>query len=214
MTARLTANRKSNPFCCRYFEPGNIPFLFHNEHSIESLAQKIRNGSNPKRSIQRWAIVGPHGSGKSTLIKQLSEQLDCQVHVLHSSTNKLGATRKIIAKLDRSPLCLVDGYEQLPHGARLWVAAYSRLKRVTLCVTAHRRPWGFDLLWQTRIDQQVEQHVLDCLLGGNSPALKTTLLESQAWKDSRAKQKENLRESLFDMYDWWRDTVDEYSRAR
>jgi len=62
--------------------------------------------------------------------------------------------------------------------------------------------------------QQVEQHVLDCLLGGNDPALKTALLESQAWKDSREKQKENLRESLFDMYDWWRDTVDEYSRAR
>ena len=207
-------NRNSNPFSCRYFEPGNIPFLFHNEHSIESLACKLQFSSSQRPTVRRWAIVGPHGSGKSTLIKQLSEQLDCQVHVLHSSTNKLQAMREILAKLDRSPLCLVDGYEQLPHWSRLWIRAYSQLKRVTLCVTAHRRPWAFDLLWQTRIDQQVEQHVLDCLLGGNDPALKTALLESQAWKDSREKQRENLRESLFDMYDWWRDTVDEYSRAR
>jgi hypothetical protein len=133
---------------------------------------------------------------------------------VHSTTNKIEALRKIVSGFDRHPLCLIDGYEQLPGWSRLWVAAYTLLKPVTLCVTAHRRPKAFDLLWQTTIDQQVEQHVLGYLLGGNDPALKAALLESQAWKDSREKQRENLRESLFDMYDWWRDTVDEYSRAR
>jgi hypothetical protein len=71
-------NRNSNPFSCRYFEPGNIPFLFHNEHSIESLACKLQSSSRQRPTVRRWAIVGPHGSGKSTLIKQLSEQLEAR----------------------------------------------------------------------------------------------------------------------------------------
>jgi hypothetical protein len=66
------------------------------------------------------------------------------------------------------------------------------------------------LLWETQTDQQVEDHVLTQLLEGYSPRLKSALLSSEAWQNSRKKQRENLRESLFDMYDWWRDTVDEF----
>ena len=35
------------------------------------------------------------------------------------------------------------------------------------------------------------------------------LVQSEEWKMSRAKHRENLRESLFEMYDWWGNQVDE-----
>ncbi|MCE2801234.1 MAG: hypothetical protein LW724_16985 [Planctomycetaceae bacterium] len=213
MTERFAPVPNSNPFSCRYFEPGMIPFLFHDEHCLETLADRFRPPGNQK-SVGRWAIVGPHGSGKSTLLTQLSQRLNCHLNVLHSSTQKLVGLRTILRKINQSDLCFIDGYEQLPRWAQLWLLAYTQIKRVPMCVTAHRLPWAFESLWQTRIDHQVEHHVLDCLLRDLDPSLKSALIESQAWKISREKQRENLRESLFDMYDWWRDTVDEYSRAR
>jgi hypothetical protein len=34
------------------------------------------------------------------------------------------------------------------------------------------------------------------------------VIQSEAWSESRARHGQNLRESLFDMYDWYRDQVD------
>ncbi len=40
------------------------------------------------------------------------------------------------------------------------------------------------------------------------------MMQSPEWIRSRNKHGENLRESLFDMYDWWRDRVDENLKNR
>jgi energy-coupling factor transporter ATP-binding protein EcfA2 len=238
----------SNPFCSRFLKPGHIPFCFPGTESIKQLADRIRAphgqtlGNSHGKSLGqdlRLAIVGPHGTGKSTLLHHLSQELrrNCPsnrhallgkaIHaeptglvLLHSSSNKLGALSSILRQLYRSDWCLIDGYEQIPRWGQFLVMTRARRSGVPLCVTAHRLPWKFQLLWHTRVDPQVESHVIDCLLAsaaGQAPGsakVKSSLLESPHWAISRQKHRDNLRESLFDMYDWWQATVDDFSGSR
>lgn len=201
--------RVSNPFASRHLQPGSIPFLFRDQQTIQGVAHQIIGARSA-----RLAIVGPHGTGKSTLLQQLSEHLGCSLGVLHSTTPKLAGLRECIRQARSEKLCLIDGYEQLPIWGRLMLGAYASRFRVKHCVSSHRLPLGFELLWETRVDHAVEEHVIDRLLACVEPQVKSALLHSEAWKKSRQKQGENLRESLFDMYDWWRDTVDEFSAHR
>jgi len=227
----------SNPFCSRFLQPGHIPFCFPGTESISQLADRIRaplgKGAprgNSAPAALRLSIVGPHGSGKSTLLHQLCQELrgnrqsnclsDSGLVVLHSSSNKLAALRAILGRIHRDQWCLIDGYEQIPRWAQFLLVAWAKPRGVALCVTAHRLPWMFQTLWETRVDAQVESHVIECLLakvaakdGGRSSVI-SDLLQSPHWADSRQKHQENLRESLFDMYDWWQATVDDFPRSR
>lgn len=233
----------SNPFCSRFLQPGSIPFCFRGTESISQLADRIRAPQAPsaprgKRATRgkkaqaalRLSIVGPHGSGKSTLLHQLNQELrgnrqsNCQsdsgLIVLHSTSNKLAALRSILWQIHRDQWCLIDGYEQIPRWAQFLIIARAKPRRVALCVTAHRLPWMFQTLWETRVDAHVESHVIECLLAnvaakdGGPPSVISDLLHSPHWAASRQKHQENLRESLFDMYDWWQATVDDFRRSR
>lgn len=233
----------SNPFCSRFLQPGSIPFCFRGTESISQLADRIRAPQAPsaprgKRATRgkkaqtalRLSIVGPHGSGKSTLLHQLYQELrgnrqsNCQsdsgLIVLHSTSNKLAALRSILRRIHRDQWCLIDGYEQIPRWAQFLIIARAKPRRVALCVTAHRLPWMFQTLWETRVDAHVESHVIECLLAnvaakdGGPPSVISDLLHSPHWAASRQKHQENLRESLFDMYDWWQATVDDFRRSR
>lgn len=233
----------SNPFCSRFLRPGSIPFCFRGTESISQLADRIRAPQAPsaprgKRATRgkkaqaalRLSIVGPHGSGKSTLLHQLNQELrgnrqsNCQsdsgLIVLHSTSNKLAALRSILWQIHRDQWCLIDGYEQIPRWAQFLIIARAKPRRVALCVTAHRLPWMFQTLWETRVDAHVESHVIECLLAnvaakdGGPPSVISDLLHSPHWAASRQKHQENLRESLFDMYDWWQATVDDFRRSR
>lgn len=205
----------SNPFSSRYLEPGAIPFCFRDKQTLDTLAQRFGQWQYSRQSNSlRLAIVGPHGSGKSTLMSHLSRRLDCPLVVLHSSTPKWNGLKLVMKSARKQRVFLVDGYEQLPVWGQVLLLAQSKLHRISLGVTAHRLPRAFELLWETRIDFKVETYVIERLLGEVSPQVKSALMGSEAWKVSRSKRGANLRESLFDMYDWWRDTVDGNSRSR
>lgn len=55
----------SNPFATRWVRPGAIPFRFARSESMETIVARLQNN--------RWrgAIIGPHGTGKSTLVQSL-----------------------------------------------------------------------------------------------------------------------------------------------
>lgn len=67
----------------------------------------------------------------------------------------------------------------------------------------------------------IERYVVSQLLTQIEPGkadsigpILEEMMQSQEWIRSRNKHGENLRESLFDMYDWWRDRVDENLKNR
>ncbi|MCY2977950.1 MAG: hypothetical protein NTU79_04710 [Planctomycetota bacterium] len=79
-----------------------------------------------------------------------------------------------------------------------------RRKAATLLVTMHKPRLGFELLWQTTTDNKTAEWVIGQLLPENErEETIVRLLQSPDWTASRMRNGENLRESLFDMYDWW-----------
>ena len=206
--------RSANPFCTRFFEPGKIPYHFPNGVSLEQLLGRLPKSISHTINAERFAIVGPHGSGKSTLLAQLH---DCYPHpqsnpeqppsliVLHATTSKMQAVQACARSLLAHRVCWIDGYEQLPAWGRWMLGCIMNRKRSVVIVTSHKQPRGFSILWETIVDTEIEQAVLEHLLQRFQKNSIQSLVNSVAWKESRAKHQSNLRESLFDMFDWWRD---------
>lgn len=205
----------SNPFASRYIVPGSMEFYFSGSCTIDELVERISVLPTEHRSERPgFAIVGPHGTGKSTLLSQLAKRLSVASVTLHTSTGRIAGLQAVFRNVHHQRFSLVDGFEQLPWWTQRLAIAYARIRGSTLCVTSHMLPAGFELLWQTGMDSRIERHVVDQLLQGRQAHWGSTLLASDAWNQSREKHGQNLRETLFDMYDWWRDTVDEHSLAR
>src|SRR5690349_19179309 len=61
----MSAGPESNPFSTRWTWPGAVPFLFPVGVTVESLVAKL------PASHWRGQIIGPHGTGKSTLLATL-----------------------------------------------------------------------------------------------------------------------------------------------
>lgn len=192
-----------------------------------------RDRSNRTKRCSCFAIVGPHGTGKSTLLAQLEHAIlesyshrSCQSLFLNSSSSSRQSLARALLLLKTSSICLIDGFEQLPKwGQRLCVWTAKSLHR-KLIATSHVLPKGFVPLWNTQMSPEIERYVIGQLLK-NVPAVESEddleqrssnfknrellelLLKSEEWRISRAKHRENLRETLFDMYDWWGNRVDE-----
>ena len=197
---------RSNPFSTRFIQPGALPYEFFGHTNSRVLIQRLLS----LRS-KRGMIVGPHGSGKSTLIKSLINEISLvepgkQVFVLQFSSDKL-ATQLALSGMrvwtNRS-LVILDGYEQLPFWTRMLVSRTVRRKSITLLATMHQPRRGFEILWQTVVDNTSAEWVIAQLLVGSGCEKNIPkLLQSTDWSMSRMRNGQNLRESLFDMYDWW-----------
>ena len=156
-------------------------------------------------------IVGPHGSGKSTLVQSLFEPISLlapavRLHPLRFSSDKHTNQLALCERKGwaNGSIVILDGYEQLPFWTRMLVEWMVRGKAATLLVTMHKPRLGFELLWQTTTDKKTAEWVIGQLLPENErEETIVRLLRSPDWTASRMRNGENLRESLFDMYDWW-----------
>lgn len=206
----------ANPFCTRFFQPGAIPFFFPPPMTLDKLVERIESCYDP-----RLAIVGPHGSGKSTLVQHLLDHpqfnKSAQVigHVRFSagdtSAERWKLTHRALRKsaAEKPSYLLVDGWEQMDRWLQWWVRWRATRRSARILATSHSLPKHFIKIWGTQVDHPVEQHVLEHILREAASGInRETLVASQAWQNSRKKRGQNLRESLFDMYDWYRDEVD------
>ncbi len=167
-----------------------------------------------KLPSKRGTIIGPHGSGKSTLVASLVSKLpsivpNSKIHSLRFSTDKSAAKSLNISVKEWTPhsIAILDGYEQLRFWTRLRVEKIARARSISILATAHRPVHGFETLWETSVTESSSQWVVEqLLLQSELPNGANELLQSEAWSRSRSKHGQNLRESLFDMYDWWQSS--------
>jgi hypothetical protein len=192
-----SADRIVNPFATRCVRPGALPYCFPDGGNAEQLIEKLK--------VNEWrgAIIGPHGTGKSTLLAELRpciERADWRVEMiaLHDGQRRLPAG--FWAAIGREMQCfvIVDGFEQLGWWSRWRLLQACRRNKSGLLITAHRSEAiaGLPVIYQTSGDLQTVQHLVDDLLpphGGEiQPNDVSTAFRAHAG---------NVRETMFALYE-------------
>ncbi|TWU34201.1 AAA family ATPase [Novipirellula artificiosorum] len=210
----MIATDASNPFATRFVRPGAIAYQFFNgsdrDEALLQLAEQIAN--------YRFSLIqGPHGTGKSTLIRSLAPLLnrrfgqvrEVQLHSLspwqrdstryrHASTNRALVFSEL-KHLGRSDLLVIDGVEQLAWYDVLRVRWYAQAKAVHVLATSHRPIQGFQSLRNTTLSPDQMEALTDQRLSGLSDQVKKTIRNHLATRTSTTAA--NLRECWFECYD-------------
>ncbi len=130
-----------------------------------------------------------------------------KIYALRFSTDR-SASRSLKSVREWTPcsIAILDGYEQLGFWSRFTIERIARARSISILATAHRPIRGFETIWETSVNESSSKWVVEQLLQqAGMPYNANELLQSEAWSRSRAKHGQNLRESLFDMYDWWQN---------
>ena len=198
----------SNPFATRFVRPGAIRYLFPEGQTEEGLVEKLRTNG-------WWGeIVGPHGTGKSTLLASLIPALELAGRnivrfMLSEGERKLPLANAESTDWNGSTQLVIDGYEQLSWWSRSRIKSLCRKRGAGLLVTAHQ-PMGLPLLATTEPSVELARRVVAQLLAGDK-----TLSDEDVAK-AFAQQQGNVRETLFALYDLYhaRRGVDESQAAK
>ena len=202
----------TNPFSAAAVSGGRLPYLFADPSAETELLQALEQ--------RQWIgqIVGPHGSGKTTLSHHLWVQSRVRFPRLVQVTIRgpKNIQRRVAGGSGRC-LFVVDGIERLSRVDR-WLflfgfSPFGNRRRAGqgdgLIVTGHRRlPW-LPLVFETSFDQVLLDRLAGHLLEVPSPADISDIdggdFWGQRWTDvSRAllqRHESNAREILMEMYD-------------
>ena len=196
----------ANPFASRFIQPGAICYVFTAQEGTDALSDL--SGKILRSATGRCAIVGPHGTGKSTLLADLRRrwrEAGLRVAEIDAGPSRPPRTlrRNILLCRDLDVLT-IDGFERLAVWDRWLVRLVQRRLGCGVAVTLHRELRGYETVYRTRRTAEIEAAVLGELLQ-DQPAAREELLRSSMWAESRRRHGENLRESLFDAYDWMRE---------
>ncbi len=144
-----------NPFSTRYVRPGSQPFLFPPGVTSADLVVILR------RCAWWGQITGPHGYGKSTLLRSLLPELqaaDRNVRLieLHAGNRSLPISRSESTQWDDATQIVVDGYEQLSRLERYLLRRRCRKSGAGLLVTAHKTT-GLPTMWEVTTSLELAQ---------------------------------------------------------
>lgn len=187
----------ANPFATRHVRPGAIPYLFSDETTLESLVARLAGNE------WRGEIIGPHGTGKSTLVAALLPYIErtgrkVVLYRLREGGRRLPAMPRDIRSLAAGDVLVVDGYEQLPRWRQWLLCRQCRRRGIGILATAHAAT-GLPQLWQTPADLATLERVVDRLLATQPETRRAITPDDIA--AALAAHPSNVREALFTLYD-------------
>lgn len=190
-----------NPFSTRFWIPGTIPFRFGRpEESVDRLLRRISEESCGSKNRRVFQIVGPHGSGKSTLVESLKRRLEesgrpIRHAVLNDEKRRL-PPEFIPCRVDPSTVFFLDGYEQLGvfDRFRFWTRPWK--KTGGLILTSHRPLARIPVLYRTSTDFNLFEKLVGVILAETSFSFDRSDLA-----DVFSRSGGNLRSAFFELYD-------------
>ena len=174
--------------------PGATPFFFPPGQSAEGLVESLRGHG------WRGEIVGPHGSGKSSLVSALIPALRSAGRTtllieLHDGQRRLPVDLRRASDLGSDAVVIVDGYEQLSFWSRVQLKGFCRRRGLGLLVTSHQ-PAGLPPLFRTATSLALAQQIVGFFLQGRQELVGPDELARRFQR-----HRGDLRELLFDLYD-------------
>lgn len=182
-----------NPFSTRFIRPGAIAYRFEEGESAKTLVDRLES--------QGWLgeIIGPHGTGKSSLLEALAPELASRRRVvrfqLTATSPRLSLGQLFGGRWDAKTLVVIDGYEQLGAAARGLLAARRRLSGAGMLVTAHSR-CGFPVLCETEGSEPRLAAIVEELVAGSGATISRSEV-AQALQAAGG----DMRDALFRLYD-------------
>jgi hypothetical protein len=146
----------------------------------------------------RGAIVGPHGTGKTTLLEQLASQLTARgfsPRLLSLRAESAAADRQMLLAADlRTPeFLLLDGAEQLT--TRQWLSLHAASQKAAGCVITQHRTG--------RLPTMLQPEPSPALLDELAHELCAAWLPEGESRRLFLRHHGNIRECLRELYDRW-----------
>lgn len=175
-----------------------MDYIFPPGVSAESLAADLaRNG-------WRGAIIGPHGTGKSSLLVALAGDLERRgrkiIHQqLHGGQRALDWPALAWQSWTNETLVIIDGYEQLSLWQRLLLRARCYQRGTGLLVTAHQ-PVQLPTIFTTQPTTELAQRIVQQLIPAGDERITPGDVAAVF-----TEQQGNIRETLLQLFDLYRE---------
>ncbi|MCZ7648657.1 MAG: ATP-binding protein [Planctomycetota bacterium] len=210
----LNPGAPANPFCTRFHAPGALAFRFEARRGAGSAG-----GLYERFEASRWRgeIRGPHGTGKSTLLRAFEAELGAHGHrvrnvrlqapayAMPSGWDRYEETGGAPA---RPPILVLDGAERLARTAWWRVRWTIRRRGWGVLATAHES-LGLPELYRSGVDPALAEALVEAVLN-RSPELPRLVRPDEVLAELRATGGD-FREALFRLYDLhearWRQAV-------
>jgi len=183
-----------NPFLSRCVT--SVPYFFPpgtQENMLSLLAERFEQNGRVGQ------IIGPHGTGKSTLLEALSQQLKGPVIKIVLRDRQRRLPPDFTGDHDKNCVVIIDGYEQFSVYSRLWLWWKRRQFGFGFLITAHRPIFGWPVLYETAPNRETYKRILQTLLK-NEVEMDSQMLDSLF-----TKHQGNLREIFLELYDQWEE---------
>ena len=158
-------------------------------------------------------IVGDHGTGKTTFLIEFMPYLESEKHTVHHFTlhdgrrtlpwefwerQNLLVAQFLDAAMEKPPIVVVDGYEQLSLSQKIRLRRACRQGRSGLLITTHVPAWRLPVLLRTETTDATLQHILGHLFR-DLPDIEPP--DKSLCRALLDRHQGNLRNVLFDLYD-------------
>lgn len=188
--------RPVNPLSTSCVRPGALAYQFAPGPRLEQLLERLRDTAG-------WGqIIGPHGSGKSTLVRTLLPRLPDIglrpfVFDLHDRQRRMptGWQQLSSGPRDVRPVVVVDGYEQLSVLARWKLRRTCGSRDWGLVVTAHRS-MGFPMLYRTHTTSVLAEALVQQLFDDRAISIPSSQIQ-----DSFQRHRGNMRDVFMELFD-------------
>ena len=185
----------TNPFSAARIRPGTIDFIFERGNSLTQLVDVLESN--------HWngAIIGLHGTGKSTLLAALIPAIEARDLIVNFITLTAGQRTlppdffKSLREAAGPGIAAVDGIEQLSAWSRLRLKQFCKSHGAGLLVASHRAA-RLPVIYQTAIDVPRAWRVVERFQDGFPPLVRLSDLVERL-----TQRHGNIREALFDLYD-------------
>ncbi len=193
----------TNPFSTQFWTPGALPYEFDDETvDVATLAKRFFAVRNHRGMAQ---IVGPHGSGKSTLVENLAGIFETEhFTVVHATLND--RRRKVPKNFwphSQKAVFFLDGYEQLSPFAQARIRLQPWIRAVGLILTTHTPARSVPVLYETVPTFEHFYNLVARLTAGTGFSVtKETLAEIFQ------RHQGHFRNAFFELYDRYENRMD------